>query len=141
MSPSATPSSAASQPPASAQPTREAALDLVRKTATALEAKNYDEAATYFKVPAGMSPKKLHKALAKMVARREISSAGVETLAKNPKWGKLEEVFGKRAHDWASRSQVPLEDCYGLGMEPAEVGLYWDGSRFFLIRLDDVGKL
>lgn len=77
-----------------------------------------------------------------MVDKHEISKAGVEKLATNPKWGKLEEVFGaKRAKAWTDRAKVPIADCYGLGMEPAEVGLYWDGTHFLIIRLDDVGKL
>ncbi len=128
--------------PVTAQPTQETALEVLRKASLALEAKNYQEASTYFKIPVGMSPKKVARLLSKMVEKREVSSTGVEKLAKNPKWGKLEEVFGsKRAQGWASRNQVPLTDCYGLGMEPAEVGLYWDGARFLIIRLDDVGKL
>ena len=139
LSPTAVPSQVA---PVTAQPTQEAALEVLRKASLALEAKNYPEASNYFKIPAGMAPKKVTRLLSKMVEKREVSSAGVEKLAKNPKWGKLEEVFGsKRAQGWTKRTGVPLNDCYGLGMEPAEVGLYWDGSRFLIIRLDDVGKL
>ncbi len=127
--------------PVTSEPTQAQALDFVRKACTALEAKKYDEAATYFKIPEGVSPDKVAKELGRMVEKQEVSSTGVEKLAKNPKWGKLEEVFGERAQRWAERAKVPLQECYGLGMEPAEVGLHWDGSRFLIIRLDDVGKL
>ncbi len=137
--PTASPSQAVS---VAAQPTQQAALDHLRKTIQALDAKNYEEAAGYFKIPAGAGPDKVAKELQKLVDRHEISKAGVEKLAAKAKWGKLEEVFGaKRAKAWTDRSKVPLQDCYGLGVEPAEVGLYWDGSRFLIIRLDDVGKL
>lgn len=123
------------------EPTQEIAVDFVRKASLALESKKYDEAATYFKIPEGVAPDKVAKELGRMVEKKEVSSAGVEKLAKNAKWGKLEEVFGEKAQRWAERSKVPVQDCYGLGLEPAEVGLYWDGAKFLIIRLDDVGKL
>ena len=140
--PTSTPTASATQAAAATQPTQQAALDHLRKTSQALDSKNYEEAAGYFKIPAGVAPDKVAKELQKMVDKHEISKAGVEKLAANPKWGKLEEVFGaKRAKAWTDRAKVPLSDCYGLGMEPAEVGLYWDGTHFLIIRLDDVGKL
>ncbi|ODT76297.1 hypothetical protein ABS71_03560 [bacterium SCN 62-11] len=113
----------------------------LRKAASALEAKNYAEAATYFKLPDGAPADVVAKELAKLVEKREISSQGVEKLAKEGKWGPLKEVFGDKGLRWTERAKVPPDQCYGLGKEPAEVGFYWDGSKFLIFRLDDVGKI
>jgi hypothetical protein len=133
--------SVSATPATASAPEREAAVAHLRKTATALEAKKYDEAATYFKLPEGAPPDVIAKELAKLTEKREISSAGVEKLAKDGKWGPLKEVFGDKGARWTERAKVPPEQCYGLGLEPAEVGFYWDGSKFLIFRLDDVGKL
>lgn len=127
--------------PVSTAPDREAAVEHLRKAATALEAQKYEEAATCFKLPEGAPPEMVAKELAKVVEKQEISSAGVEKLAKDGKWGPLKEVFGEKGERWAERAKVPADQCYGLGKDPAEVGFYWDGSKFLIFRLDDVGKL
>lgn len=138
---SATPAALASATPAASAPDREAALAHLRKAAAALEAKNYEEAAAYFKLPEGASPDVVAKELAKLTEKQEISSAGVEKLAKDAKWGTLQEVFGDKGTRWTERAKVPPDQCYALSKSPAEVGLFWDGSKFLIFRLDDVGKL
>jgi len=127
--------------PVAAAPDREAAVNHLRKAAAALEAKNYTEAATYFKLPEGAPPDAVAKELAKLIEKKEISSAGVEKLAKDAKWGSLQEVFGDKGKRWAERVKAAPEQCYALSKDPAEVGLLWDGSTFLIFRLDDVGKL
>lgn len=131
----------ASPAPAAGAPDREAAVAHLRKAAAALEAKNYEEAATYFKLPEGAPPDVVAKELAKLIEKKEISNSGVEKLAKEGKWGPLKEVFGDKGIRWTERAKVPADQCYGLGKEPAEVGFYWDGGKFLIFRLDDVGKL
>lgn len=134
-------SATASAAPVASVPDREAALTHLRKAATALEAKNYEEAAAYFKLPEGAPPDVVAKELAKLTEKKEISSAGVEKLAKDAKWGTLQEVFGDKGARWTERAQVPPAQCYALSKDPAEVALFWDGSKFLIFRLDDVGKL
>ncbi|MBX3170679.1 MAG: hypothetical protein KF760_24960 [Candidatus Eremiobacteraeota bacterium] len=131
----------ASATPIASAPDREAALAHLRKAAAALEAKNYEEAATYFKLPEGAPPEVVAKELAKLTEKKEISSAGVEKLAKDAKWGSLQEVFGDKGARWTERAKVPPDQCYALSKDPAEVGLFWDGTKFLIFRLDDVGKL
>lgn len=134
-------SATASATAVASTPDREAALAHLRKAASALEAKNFEEAATYFKLPEGAPPEVVAKELAKLTEKKEISSAGVEKLAKDAKWGTLQEVFGDKGARWTERAKVPPEQCYALSKDPAEVGLFWDGSKFLIFRLDDVGKL
>jgi len=128
-------------PAAASAPDREAAVAHLRKTAAALEAKNYQEAAAYFKLPEGAPPDAVAKEMGKLLEKREISAAGVETLAKDGKWGSLKEVFGDKGVRWSDRAKVPIDQCYALGKDPAEVAFFWDGSKFLIFRLDDVGKL
>ncbi len=131
----------ASATPVASVPDREAALAHLRKAAAALEAKNYEEAAVYFKLPEGAPPDRIAEELAKLIEKKEISSAGVEKLAKDAKWGSLQEVFGDKGARWTERAKVPAAQCYALSKDPAEVALFWDGSKFLVFRLDDVGKL
>jgi hypothetical protein len=126
----------------SGAPTKEAAVKTLQDAAAALEAKDYDKAVVHFHVPPGATPEQFKTAAPGMVENREISKQGVEILAAQGKWGKLEEVLPKdRAQRYAERSGVPLAECYGLTHGDAETGFYWDGRQFKLIRCDDVGKL
>jgi hypothetical protein len=117
-------------------------VKLLQSVSQQLEGGKYAEAAPHFKAPAGANAAQIESALKGVVEKREISSTGVDILAKDGKWGKLAEVFGaERASGWAERNGVSVDQCYGLGLDPAEVGFYWDGSQLLIIRLDDVGKL
>jgi hypothetical protein len=125
-----------------AEPTKENAVQTLRDALTALEAKDYDKAATYFKVPANAPPDEVKKQLARLLEINELSSNGIDILARDGKWGKLEEVFGAdRAKSMTERSGVPVDSCYGLNLRNAEAGFYWDGKQFKIIRCDDIGKL
>jgi hypothetical protein len=126
---------------ADSKPSREAAVGLPRDLLQALEAKDYDKALTFLQVPPGLKPEDVKKELPKFLELKEISKKGIDILAKEGKWGKLDEIFGDRAKKWAERGKVPLESCYGLGFKNAEAGFYWDGKQFKIIRCDDIGKL
>lgn len=127
---------------AQAQPTKEKAVQVLREVLAALEAKDYDRAAKHFQFPAKADRSKIASELAALLTRREISKKGIDVLAAKGKWGKLADVLAaKRAQGYANRFKVPLDACYGLLLEPAEAGFYWDGARFKIIRCDDIGKL
>lgn len=126
----------------SAAPAKDDAVKVLRSALAALEAKDYDKAASFFKIPAGASTEEINKQLARLLELQEISSSGIDVLAKDGKWGKLDEAFSPdQAKRIAERAGVPLDACYGLTLKSAEAGFYWDGKQFKIIRCDDIGKL
>jgi len=127
---------------ASSEPSKENAVRVLRDALTALQAQDYDKAATFFKIPGNAQPEEIKKQLGRLLELQEISPAGIEILARDGKWGKLDEAFSpERAKNIAERAGVPLDSCYGLSLRNAEAGFYWDGKQFKIIRCDDIGKL
>lgn len=123
-------------------PTKEAAVQVLRSLLTALEAKDYDKAATLVYIPPQMPPDDIKKGLGRILELQELSAPGIDILVEKGKWGKLAEVYGAdRANRFVERSKVPVDECYGLNYEGAEAGFYWDGKQFKIIRVDDIGKL
>jgi hypothetical protein len=124
-------------------PTRANAVQALRNLADALETRDYDRAEKILWAPPDvkLSPALRRKAMDALLTRQEISRKGVEILAERGTWGTLTEVFGDRARGWAERNKVPLHECYGLRLAPAEAGFFWDGKGFRVIRCDDIGKL
>ena len=123
-------------------PTREAAVQLLRTFLAAVEAKDYDKAAAMIQTSSEVSPDEIKKALGRMLDQNELSARGIDILAERGKWGKLAEVYGaERASRLIARAGVSVDDCYGLNLEGAEAGFYWDGRQFKLVRIDDIGKL
>ena len=123
------------------QPTQEQLAKQLTELATALEGGDMDKAADHMMVPPGRSIDEMKPMLPKLLEKKEISSAGVKILLEKGKFGKLADVFPDNAGKRAERAGVKLEECYGLRLDPAEVMAHWDGSKFKLFRLDDVGKL
>lgn len=126
----------------SAAPVKDDAVKVLRSALAALESKDYDKAASFFKIPSGASTEDINKQLARLIELQEISSSGIDILAKDGKWGKLDETFSAdQAKRIAERAGVSLDACYGLTLKSAEAGFYWDGKQFKIIRCDDIGKL
>lgn len=124
------------------EPVKDNAVQVLRDALSALETKDYDKASKFFKIPANASSEEIKKQLGRLLELQEISEKGIDILAKDGKWGKLEEVFGAdRAKNIAERAGVPLDSCYALTLRNAEAGFYWDGKDFKIIRCDDIGKL
>jgi hypothetical protein len=126
----------------SAEPTKDNAVQTLRDALAALDAKDYDKATTFFKVPANATSEDIKRQLGRLVELQELSVKGIDILARDGKWGKLEEVFGAdRAKNMVERAGVPVDSCYGMNLRNAEAGFYWDGKQFKIIRCDDIGKL
>lgn len=126
----------------SGEPVKDEAVRVLRAALDALEAKDYDKAATFFKIPAGSSSEEIKSQLSRILELQELSKTGIDILARDGKWGKLDQAFdADRAKRFAERAGVPLESCYGLSLRNAEAGFYWDGKQFKIIRCDDIGKL
>ena len=127
---------------AAAGPTKEAAVQLLRNFLAAVEAKDYDKAAAMIQTSEQVSRDEISKALGRLLDQNELSTRGIDILAERGKWGKLTEVYGaERASRLIARAGVPVDDCYGLNLDAAEAGFYWDGKQFKLVRIDDIGKL
>jgi hypothetical protein len=123
-------------------PTKEQAVLILRDLLAALEANDYDKAMTFLQVPPTARPDELRKQVARLLELKEISKRGIDILAMEGRWGKLDQAFdGQRAKRFAERAGVPLDSSYGLTLRNAEAGFYWDGKRFKIIRCDDIGKL
>jgi hypothetical protein len=125
-----------------AGPTKEAAIQVLRNFLSAVEAKDYDKAAAMIQTSEQVPRDEISKALGRMLELNELSARGIDILAERGKWGKLAEVYGTdRASRLIARAGVPVDDCYGLNLDAAEAGFYWDGKQFKLVRIDDIGKL
>lgn len=122
-------------------PTRAAAVLLLQHFAENLEAGTLVEAGRDLMTPPSLGAEEKAKALISFLERDEISSAGVSTLAEKGTWQKLTVAIPDRADHLAERMAANAEDCWFLGYEGAEAVFSWDGSRFQLMRCDDIGKL
>ena len=99
------------------------------------------ESAREFFILRGVPPEKQRDIYSRLLRNREISAKGVELLAGGA-FGPLMDVFpGREAEQWSARAGVPMEECWALHRAGAQVALHWDGKRFRVFRLDDVGKI
>lgn len=99
-------------------------------------------ALAHFRLPEDVSKEKAAGSMGDLIKKHEISTNGIDVLDQNGKFGKLMEVFPDKGDRWLKRSGLTeADECYALGYKNAEVAATWDGSKFLLIRLDDVGKL
>ncbi len=122
-------------------PTKDEVIEVLRKVADALEAKDYDLAAAHFIEYPNMTPEAMKTALAGFLEKREISKAGVEILAAKGKFGPLAEVFPEAGARWAEKAGVPLDNCWGISWGDAQVAVAKEAGDPLIFRLDDVGKL
>lgn len=126
----------------SSGPTKEQLIKDLKSVYELLSNGEHMAALEHFKGPDDIPKERLAKDLKGLIKKREISEKGIEILDKNGKFGKLNEIFPDRSKRWMERNEITTpDDCYGLGYKNAEVAAYWTGSKFLLIRLDDVGKL
>lgn len=123
------------------EPTREAAVELLKSLATELEAGNEAAAVKFMGTYPGMSEEDMTGQMKGFLEKNEISSAGVEILAQKGKWGMLTEVFPDRGARLAEKWEVSPDECWALGYENAEAAFHWTGEKFEAIRCDDIGKL
>ena len=129
-------------PAAATTATKDAVIAHLRATLAAIEAEDWDAAAAHFHMgPRAPKPAEFPEAFRGMVAKREISAAGIDVLAAKGTFGSLAEVFPERGASWAERAGVPLDRCYALAHGDGEVAVYLGEGGLQLIRLDDVGKL
>jgi hypothetical protein len=125
-----------------AEPTKEQAVAHLKGLLTALEAKDYDKALTFFVPPPTATPEQIRTGLAKLIEQSEISAEGIEVLAAEGKWGKLADVVKpESAASWTKRFGVNPAECWGLITDPGEAAFHFDGTSLKLIRCDDIGKL
>lgn len=107
-----------------------------------LEQKDYVAASEYLVLPADFKP----EMLSVFAERRELSREGIQRLARQGNYGKAVDLFGQdRADLFAERAKVDVDQCYGLLLEAqgvsAEVIGFWNGTRFKLVRINNVGQL
>ena len=128
-----------------AEPTKEQGIAHLKGLLTALEAKDYAKAVTFFVTPSGATPEQLKEAMTALIEKSEISAEGIEVLAAQGKWSKLADVAKpetERAISWAKRAGVNLAECWALmGDKGGEAAFHFDGKSLKLIRCDDIGKL
>ena len=128
-----------------AEPTKEQAIAHLKGLLTALEAKDYDKAVTFFATPPTATLEQIKAAMPKLIELSEISAEGIEVLAAEGKWSKLADVVkaeAERAASWAKRAGVNPAECWALmGDAGGEAAFHFDGTSLKLIRCDDIGKL
>ena len=122
-------------------PTKEQGIQLLRDFLAALEAKDYDKAASLMYFAPGDPP--TPKGLAQL--QGEMSMAGIEVLAAKGTWGKLEDVGG-RVRNAGKHRKLPSDECYGIKSEGGKyqggsAAFFWDGQRLKLLDCDDISTL
>ncbi|MDJ0973644.1 MAG: hypothetical protein QNJ98_04230 [Planctomycetota bacterium] len=123
-------------------PTKADVVSHLEGLLAAIEAKDWDGAGAHMLLNENAPPKeKWPDVFAGMVSKKEISKAGIAILAEKGKFGPLKEIFEGRGESWAKRAGVPVEECYALAHDGAEVAVIRGAGGLKLIRLDDVGKL
>lgn len=125
------------------QPSREAAVKVLRDFVAALETKDYDKALRSMQLPAALKGKEaaVKARLAKLLGSPDLSRAGAETLVAKGRWGQLAEVLSaKQAEARARLFEVPLGACYGLVQPPTAIAVFvWDGTRFRIALVSNAG--
>jgi hypothetical protein len=128
-----------------AEPTKEQGIAHLKGLLSALEAKDYAKAVTFFVTPPSATPEQIKEAMTALIEKSEISAEGIEVLAAEGKWSKLADVAKpetERAISWAKRAGVNLAECWALmGDKNGEAAFHFDGTSLKLIRCDDIGKL
>lgn len=126
------------------QPSREAAVKVLRDFVAALEAKDYDKALGVMQLPAALKGKEaaVKARLAKLLGSPDLSRAGSEALVAKGHWGQLAEVLSaKQAAARARLFEAPLSACYGLARPPASFAAFvWDGTRFRIALVSKLGR-
>jgi hypothetical protein len=125
----------------SAEPTKADLINALDAILPLLVAEDYAGAAEHVFLPKDVEP----KVLASIVKNQELSAAGIRKLEKEAKFGSAIELFGEdRATRFAERMGGVAEKCWAFnhaaGDVTGEVIAQWDGEKFRLIRIDDVGK-
>lgn len=123
-------------------PTKENAVATLERLIEATEKNELDAAASLLRLPAGVSAAEVMKELPNALTSGEWSRPGLAKLVADGTWGTYEEVFPNADErvDLADL-EVPIGAAYGMRLDRAEVGLYWDGRRFLVFRCDDLGSL
>lgn len=122
--------------------TKDAVMAHLQGVLKAIQEKDWDAAAAHFQFgPRAPKKEDWPAAFAGMLEKNELSAAGLTILAEKGSFGSLMEVFPERGAAWAERAEVPLERCYALSFDGAEVAVFAGDAGLRIIRLDDVGKL
>lgn len=123
-------------------PTKENAIATLERLIEATERNELDAAASLLRLPGGVPAADVMKELPNALLSGEWSRPGLAKLAAEGKWGSYEEVFPNPDErvDLAEL-EIPIGAAYGMRLDRAEVGLYWDGRRFLVFRCDDLGTL
>jgi hypothetical protein len=125
-------------PPA---PGKEQAVQHLRAFFAALDARDFDTAATFLKTPPNTTAAELKRMMTRMLEQREITREGLEVFIPRATWGKLADVQPDKAEAWAKKFEVPVDECWGLIYEKAQAAFYFDGKQLKIIRCNDIGKL
>ncbi len=123
-------------------PNKESLIETLRDFHSLLASKDFVGASKHVVLPPKFKP----EMLGQIIEKREISLGGIARLENEATFAKAAKTSGaERASRFADRAGVDVEQCYGFyfkaGDVEAEVIAFWDGSRFKLVRFDDIGKL
>ena len=128
--------------PDSNAPTKESLIATLKQFLPLIEAGKWEAAVQYVVMPDGLEPRDL----ASIVRNNELSAGGIAVLQSNAKFGTAKERFGAtRATALCEKMGIGTDNVFGFnhqqGDQWGEVLAQWDGERFRLVRVDDVGKL
>lgn len=124
------------------EPTKADLIKTLETIYPLLEAENYSAAAELVMMPSSLNP----EMLSGILKAKELSMSGIKQLSRDAKFGKATDLFGtERATSLVKKMGADVDKCYGFNHETdqatGEIIAQWDGARFQLVRIDDVGKL
>jgi len=123
-----------------AVPTKAALVQTLRDLLAALEAGDDERALTYLFPLPGVSLESLPDLRSDLLKRGEISADGIDYLEQTGEFGELDDLLRDRGKAIAARAGVNENHCYVLTEDDAEAVGLWDGERFRILYLDDIGK-
>jgi hypothetical protein len=118
-----------------ASATQESAIQTLRKLQASLQAKNYDQALSLFKIDSDERREKYRKILAGGESRlARLSEKGIDRLAAKATWEKVKDLPVHTRERILQGSGVSAEECYALTVSGTPLAAFhWDGKQLRII--------
>lgn len=119
-------------------PVKERAVAVLQRFAERLLAKDLAGARAEMRIPASLNEKQVVFFLRELGNGEHLSEHGLAAVLEKD-FGLLQERLGDKSTRVAEGAELSLEEAYALGDSDSAVILHWDGSRFWVAALHELG--
>lgn len=119
-------------------PKKEQAVQVVQRFASALMAKKLTDARAEMHVPESLSDKQIAFFLRELANGEHLCAAGLAAVLEKD-LAPLATSFGDKAAAVAQGAQLSLDEAFVLGDLQSAVVMQWDGTRFWIVALHELG--